>query len=69
MRYVLTTSAAIAACGLLALAPARAEPMHELGGPTQVGTQCWVSTSGNDQGYWKDCPKPAKAMKHAKVKS
>jgi hypothetical protein len=64
MRYVFV--AAVAVSGLLALTPVRAEPNHYLGAEIQSGNQCWVSTSSNDQGYWRDCPKPARVMKKKK---
>jgi hypothetical protein len=64
MRYSLTAIAAIAVCGLFALAPARAEPAHSLGGPTQEGHLCWVSTQSDlDYGYWKECPAPEHVTK------
>jgi len=60
MRHVLTAIAAVAVCGFIATTSVRAEPSHDLGGPVTAGNSCWVSASSNDQGYWKDCPKPVK---------
>jgi len=39
------------------------------GGPIKKGKMCWVATTGNDQGMWVACPKPAKAAKKAKKKA
>ncbi|HEY4139971.1 MAG TPA: hypothetical protein VGM57_01080 [Pseudolabrys sp.] len=66
MRYLIATAAAGAVTGFLALTPVRAEPTHYLGAEIQSGNQCWVSTSSNDQGYWRDCPKLGRAMKKKK---
>ncbi len=37
------------------------------GGPMTKGKMCWVPTSGQDHGFWKDCPTPMK-MGHMKKK-
>lgn len=66
MRYVVAAAAVIMGCGLLATSPVRAEPMHYLGAEVQAGGMCWASTSPNDQGYWKACPKPMHVAKHMK---
>ncbi|HEY2755708.1 MAG TPA: hypothetical protein VGJ01_08185 [Pseudolabrys sp.] len=57
MRHVLTAAAAVAVCGVLATASARAESTHYSGGPLQDGKQCWVSTNNDlGYGYWHNCP-------------
>jgi hypothetical protein len=66
MRYVLTAAAVTVAAGFVALTPVRAEPNHYLGAHIQEGNMCWVSTSSNDQGYWRECPKPMKVSKKKK---
>ncbi len=66
MRYLVATAAAIVVSGLFALTPVRAEPNHYLGAEIQNGNQCWVSASPNDQGFWRACPKPVRAMKKRK---
>lgn len=68
MRRLMIAVAALAAGGLVAFSSARAESGHDLGGPMQVGNQCWVGTdSVGIYGYWKDCAPAAKA-KRAKKK-
>jgi hypothetical protein len=64
MRYVFV--AAVAVSGFIALTPVRAEPTHYLGAQLQDGNLCWVSTSPNDQGYWRECPKATHTMKKKK---
>jgi hypothetical protein len=66
MRYVIATAAAVAVSGLFSLTPVRAEPTHYLGAQLQDGNLCWVSTSPNDQGYWRECLKPGRVMKKKK---
>lgn len=67
MRYVIATAAAVTVSGFLVLTPVRAqEPTHYLGAQLQDGNLCWVSTSPNDQGYWKECAKPGRMMKKKK---
>jgi hypothetical protein len=67
MRHVLTAAAAIAVCGLLATASARAASTHFSGSPLQDGNQCWVSTNDLGFGYWHDCPsQPVTHIVHKK---
>jgi hypothetical protein len=67
MRSMMTAIAALAVCGLFATPSARAEEIHNGGGPVQAGNQCWVSThTDKDLGYWKDCPKPVSVSKKKK---
>lgn len=66
MRYLYATAAAIAVSSLVSLAPVRAEPTHDLGGPIVAGKLCWAAGSSNDQGFWRDCPKPMRTMKKKK---
>jgi hypothetical protein len=62
MRSMMTAIAALALCGLVAATSARAEEIHNSGGPVRAGNQCWVSTHvDKDMGYWKDCPAEASA--------
>jgi hypothetical protein len=44
--------------------------VHDLGGPTKMKNgMCWQSTSSNDNGgIVKACPKPMKAMHKKKMK-
>ena len=59
--------AALAVTGMFAVTQANAEVTHYAGGPVQAGNQCWVSTNNdNGFGFWRDCPKPVRAMKKKK---
>jgi phosphatidylethanolamine-binding protein (PEBP) family uncharacterized protein len=65
MRHILTTVAAIAACGLIATTSARAQQQFEAGGPSRIGNNCLHNTSEADAGnfgYMAPCP-PAKQTK------
>lgn len=66
MRYIIATAVTAAVSGFLTLTPVRAEPSHDLGGPVTAGKMCWASASSNDQGFWRDCPKPVRTMKKKK---
>lgn len=66
MRYAIATAVALSVSGLIASTPVRAEPNQYLGAEIQSGGQCWVSTSPNDQGFWRACPRPVKPMKRKK---
>ena len=72
MRRVLTATAVLAVCGVIAFSTARAaEPTHDLGGPVQASGMCWTATDGQFgiYGYWTKCPDAAKpaAIKKKKV--
>ena len=60
---VIATAAAILAGGLLISAPASAD--FNGGGPIKRGKMCWVAMTGMDHGFWRACPKPAKAARKA----
>ena len=70
MHSMMTAVAALALGGLFATTSARAEEMHNGGGPIQAGNQCWVSTHPDkDLGYWKDCPAPARTQASTTTKA
>ena len=70
MRTMMTAVAALALGGLLAATSARAEEIHNGGGPVQAGNQCWVSTHPDkDLGYWKDCPAPVRTQASSSTKT
>jgi hypothetical protein len=70
MRYITTAAFALAIGGLFAVSAAQAQDMtHSAGGPTQMGNNCWVSTSSDmGYGYWSPCAKPVRVAKRSKKK-
>jgi len=67
MRSLLTVCAALAAVTFIATAPARADMVHSQGGPMMEGKMCWASTNNDlGYGYWRECPKPERAMRMKK---
>ena len=64
LTVIVAAAAAVLFSGMLYSPPALAD--YNGGGPIRMGKLCWVATDAHDYGYWKACPKPAKAAKRAK---